>query len=263
MNDSFGDRFKRYESATQTTLMARSNMLLRVDGRSFHTYTRSCKRPFDDHLMYAMDQTAIELCQEVQGAKLGYVQSDEITVWATGYDSVGTDTWFGGNVQKTVSIAASVATATFNRERLIWDCESPKGTRPKGWPEGIQGVAPLIPPSQSRLPLAHFDARVFLVPDLFEVANAFKWRADDCSRNSIQMLARSLYSHHELEGKSTAQLHDLMHAKGVNWNDLEPRYKRGRLIKRVDTKWQVVDLTDFTFDYWIKIVMGVAPLPEA
>ncbi len=249
MNDSMGDRFKDYEAATQTTLMVRSNMLLRADGRSFHTYTRSCKRPFDDDLMAAMDLTAIALCEEIQGAKLGYVQSDEITVWATGYDKVGTDTWFGGNVQKVVSVAASVATAAFNRVRQV---QCIREARELGCLEGDLDI-------WGEFNMAHFDARVFLVPDLIEVANAFKWRADDCSRNSIQMLARSLYSHAELEGKSTAQLHDLMHAKGVNWNDLAPRYKRGRLIRRVEGKWQVVDLVDFTFDYWMGIVKECMP----
>lgn len=237
-------RMKIYESATRTYLPPRSNMVIRVDGRAFHTYTRGCKTPFDDDLMAAMDATAIALCEEVQGAKLGYVQSDEITVWATSYDNLGSMPWFGGSIQKMTSIAASVATARFNQYRLMSIFMSAE----------VQHMF-----TKAADHLAHFDARVWTIPELAEVANMFKWRADDASRNSVQMVARSLYSHRELEGKSTSELHDLIHTKGQNWNDLAPRYKRGRLVKRVDGKWEICDLTDFTWQYWMGIINEVKP----
>ena len=247
MNDSLGDRHKGYEAVTRFFLPARTNMILRVDGRAFHGYTRSCKRPYDDDLMAAMDQTAIALCEEVQGAKLAYVQSDEITVWSTSYDNLGSMPWFGGNVQKIVSVAASVATARFNQARFMQGMRAAEalGNDFNEWQRDDW---------ERTLSTAHFDARVFTIPELAEVANCFKWRGDDCSRNSIQMMARSLYSHKDLDGKSTEDLIDLIRAKGREWEDLAPRYKRGRLVKRVEGKWTVCDVTDFTWAYWMGIV---------
>lgn len=252
MNDELGDRMKVYEGVTRAFLTPRTNMIIRVDGRAFHTYTRGCKIPFDDDLMDAMDATAIAFCEEVQGAKLGYVQSDEITVWATSYDSLGTTAWFGGNVQKIVSIVASTATAVFNQVR--WQ------QNVKRLVNASQVLSDIMGQPCSLIPqIAHFDARVWTIPEISEIANVFKWRADDASRNSVQMMARSLYSHKELEGKPLSDLHDLIYAKGQNWNDLAPRYKRGRLVKKIDGKWQICDLTDFTWLYWMEIVKTQLP----
>ena len=78
--DSLGDRMKKYESVTRICLLPRSYTFARIDGRSFHSYLRGCKRPFDADVISDMDATAIYLCENVQNAKLGYVQSDEITL---------------------------------------------------------------------------------------------------------------------------------------------------------------------------------------
>lgn len=243
MSDDLGNRMKGYENITRNHLPPRTNLFIRIDGRAFHSYTRNCAKPFDDDLMAAMDQTATALCEEIQGAKLAYVQSDEINIWATSYDKIGSEAWFGGNIQKIASVGASIATARFNqvRDNQQYDNRCQVNDRP-----GI----------------AHFDARVFTIPELPEVANMLLWRCQDASRNSVQMYARSLYSHKELEGKNLSELHDLIHAKGLNWNNLAPRYKRGRLVKRVEGMWQIVDLDDFSFDYWFYLVKAAQPKNE-
>jgi len=76
---------------------------------------------------------------------------------------------------------------------------------------------------------ATFDSRAFLIP-YDEVANYFIWRQQDATRNSIQMVARSMYSHKELAGKKTSALHDMLMEKGVNWNDYPTVCKRGCCI---------------------------------
>lgn len=78
--DSLGDRMKRYEQACRTSLPPRMPVIMRVDGRAFHTYTRGCSRPFDEALIGAIDQVAIALCDEIQGAQIAYVQSDDISI---------------------------------------------------------------------------------------------------------------------------------------------------------------------------------------
>ena len=73
-------RMKKYESVAKGTLMSRMPVILRIDGRSFHTYTRGFKRPFDELLMAAMQETMKYLCENIQGCVLGYAQSDEISL---------------------------------------------------------------------------------------------------------------------------------------------------------------------------------------
>ena len=68
-----------------------------------------------------MNYTAIELCKEVQGCKLGYVQSDEISLLMTNYETTETQSWFENNIQKMVSVAASIAGVTFTiNSESIW-----------------------------------------------------------------------------------------------------------------------------------------------
>lgn len=204
MRDELGDRMKsQYEDRTRFFIPRRTYTIIRVDGKAFHTLTRDFKRPFDSVLMSMMDGTAKALCEEIQGARFAYTQSDEISVLLTDFEKITTCAWFDGNVQKMVSVAAACATAHFNKELAA---------------QGIHNKT------------AMFDARVFTIPDRTEVRNYFVWRQNDASRNSVQMAARSVYSHKELEGKSIPALHDLLHAKGINWNNYTSGEKRGRCI---------------------------------
>jgi tRNA(His) guanylyltransferase len=204
MADPIGDRMKAYEKAARATLPRRMPVIVRVDGKAFHTYTRGCARPFDEALMGAMDAVGVALCEEMQGAALAFVQSDEISVLLHNYRRLDTDAWFDNQVQKIASVSASIAAATMT-------CMSPSifgATRP-----------------------AHFDARVFVLPEA-EVCNYFLWRQQDATRNSIQTLAQSLYSQRELHGKNSSVLQEMIFQNGINWNDLPVRQKRGRCVVR-------------------------------
>jgi tRNA(His) guanylyltransferase len=120
MKDQLGDRMKDfYEDRTRYKLARRTNTIIRIDGKAFHTYTKGLQRPFDQGLMEDMDKTTEYLCQNIQGAKFGYVQSDEISILITDYDDIDTHAWFDGNLQKMASIAASLATAKFNQLRIM------------------------------------------------------------------------------------------------------------------------------------------------
>ena len=113
-NDSLGDRMKRYEGVSRNFLTRRVPVVIRLDGKAFHTFTRGMKKPFDRILMNAMQETMKCLCKNVQGCVFGYTQSDEITLVLTDYATIKTDAWFGYNVHKMTSIAASMATLAFN-----------------------------------------------------------------------------------------------------------------------------------------------------
>lgn len=201
--DSFGDRMKLYEEAARTTLPRRLPVIIRVDGKAFHTFTRGCARPFDDAITCAMDRVAEALCEQVQGAQMAYVQSDEVSVLVHGYKTFGTQPWFQNGVQKMVSIAASIATAAFNAE---W------------WRSHF---------AASRV--AYFDARAFVLPEA-DVCNYFIWRQQDAIRNSVRMLGRAHFSESECDGMSGEALKSkLLGEKGVRWDDLPVGLRRGRV----------------------------------
>ena len=224
MNDKLGDRIKNYyEDRTRTKLARRTNTIIRIDGKAFHTYTRGLDRPFDRGLMEDMDKTTEFLCQNIQGAKFGYVQSDEISILLTDYDDITTDAWFDGNLQKMASIAASLATAKFNELRLIRNMHENS--------DGLNAIEVI-----DSTKLAMFDARVFQIPYQEEVINYFIWRQQDASRNSVSSVAQSLYSAKELHGKKTNEMQEMIFQKGINWNDYTPREKRGSLIRKVERK---------------------------
>lgn len=225
--DSLGDRMKEnYENRTRFLLPRRSNVIIRIDGKAFHSYTRGMKRPIDEGLTEDMNLTAKYLCENIQGAKFGYVQSDEISIWLTDYDDLQTDAWFDYNLQKMCSISASLATAEFNRLRIVRQI---RDTFEMIKEENLSTVPLLHDIAKKKI--AAFDARVFVVPEMEEVINYFVWRQQDATRNSISMAAQSMFSHKELQGKSTNEMQELMFTiKGVNWNDYPEGFKRGRAI---------------------------------
>jgi tRNA(His) 5'-end guanylyltransferase len=212
---SLGDRMKMYESVSRNTLVRRMPVILRVDGRAFHTFTKAAKfeRPFDGLMSVCMENVAFGLVREIQGAKLAYVQSDEVSVLITDYDTIATEAWFANGIQKMVSVAASIATTSFIRG-LMFNSNQHRDllTKPLGikWPQ--------------------FDARIFNLPKE-EVCNYFIWRQQDATRNSISMLAQTHFNHKQLHGKSSAEMQDMLFKEvGVNWNDLDTDRKRGLCV---------------------------------
>jgi tRNA(His) guanylyltransferase len=251
MKDALGDRMKDYyEDRFRYKLLRRAYTIIRVDGKAFHTYTRKLRKPFDPDLMEDMDGAAAYLCKTVQGARFAFVQSDEISLLVTDFDSLTTSAWMDSNLQKIVSISASAVTAEFNRLRL---------SRPTGYRvnEKTGAVEEFEMNSPTIKPLAMFDARAFQIPCMTEVENYFIWRQQDASKNSISMAAQSLCSHKELQGKNSKEMQELIHQKGKNWNNMPVGFKRGRVIAKVDyegpgggtrSKWTSVEPPIFSKD---------------
>ncbi len=213
---SLGDRMKGYEAVQQTSLLRRTPVIIRVDGKAFHTYTKQfdmsgAQDPFSSHMYYLMQRTAQAMVSNMQNAVLAYTQSDEISILLRDYDTIDTQQWFGGKLQKMASVSAAMATAYFNWYVMDHvDVSTPH-------------CIPVIP---------LFDARVFNVPRE-EVTNYFIWRQQDASRNSVQMLARHYFSQKELMNKSNSEMQDMLHATfNVNWNDLETWKRRGSCVLR-------------------------------
>lgn len=229
MKDELGERMKNnFEIRTRTFLPRRTYTIIRLDGVAFHTFTKGLERPYDAGFIADMNETAAYLCSKIQGAKFAYVQSDEISILLTDFEKHVTDAWFDGEVQKIVSVSAGLASAKFNQLRLMRETSQ---TEDGAW----------INNYIDKMKLAAFDSRVYTIPDPIEVANYFLWRQKDCTRNSITMAAQSVYSHTELEGKSSNEKQEMLFQKGINWNDYPTRQKRGGFITRVEREMVMTD----------------------
>jgi tRNA(His) guanylyltransferase len=206
--DSLGERMKEYEAVSRTRLVRRTPVIVRVDGRAFHTLTRGFEKPWDRTFVRCMEDVATALCQELAGARLAYVQSDEVSVLLVDYQSLGTEAFFDNQVQKIVSVAASIATVAFNRSMALYHRDYAAG--------------------------ATFDARAFNVPRE-EVCNYFLWRQQDAVRNSIQGLGQAHFSPKELHGVSCDGIQELLfQQKGINWSETPTHLKRGLCVVKSD-----------------------------
>lgn len=232
VHDDLGTRMKTfYEMIPKTKLTRRIPVIIRVDGKAFHTFTRNFQKPFDDVLIESMQKTMKYLCENIQGCVLGYTQSDEITLVLIDYKRLNSSAWFDYEVQKICSIAASMATMAFNK---FFFENSKKYMDKYGYPKetmikyGNQILAYVEAVNKG----AMFDARCFNVPKE-EVTNLIYWRQLDASRNSIQMVGQANFSHKELQNKSCNNIQNmLMTQKSINWNDLPTYQKRGSCCVR-------------------------------
>lgn len=228
VNMPLSDRMKEYENETRFYLKKKKPVLIRIDGKAFHTYTNSFEKPFDEFITKSMQETMKFLCENIQGCVLGYTQSDEITLLLVDYNNKNTDAWFGYNVQKMASVASSMATLSFNKiiKNLISNNDE-------------------IDDAKREILLnkdAMFDARVFQLP-ITEVVNCFIWRQRDAIRNSIQAVGYYVFSHKETMGIKTSELIEkLKNEKNIDWNKLPLTLQRGSCcIRDVETKMWTID----------------------
>ena len=208
---------ENYENRSKTYLTRRTPCIIRLDGKAFHSFTKGFQKPYDEVFHKAMNSTLQYLCKNIQGCKFGYTQSDEISLLLTDYDTLTTDAWFGYNVQKMCSIAASMATLHFNQAfRTAINAATACKTLDK------HTIALMVARDKG----AMFDARCFSIP-ASEVCNAFIWRQEDATRNAIQMLGQTHFSHSELHKKNTDMIQEMLWQKGINFNDMPIEFKRG------------------------------------
>jgi tRNA(His) 5'-end guanylyltransferase len=204
--DTLESRMKWYESRfTNDVFMPMAPVMARLDGRSFSSFTRGLKKPYDERLSKLMIDTTKYLVEQ-SDARCGYTQSDEISlVWLA--EDWNTDIFFAGKIQKMNSVLASMATAYFNKNLIK-----------------------VIPERSDAIPL--FDCRVFQVPEAFEAVNCFIWREQDAARNSVQMAARANFSHGQCENKKCRELVSMLAEKGIRWEEYPRFFKRGTYVRQ-------------------------------
>ncbi len=213
MTQSIGDRMKNnYENRSRSFLTRRTPVIMRLDGKCFHTLLRDFDKPFDEEVSRAMVVSALTLVKQMQGVKCAYIQSDEVSILITDFDSLNTEAWFNYNVQKMTSVAAAIMSVRFS--------------------DYIQKNA-------------YFDCRVFNIPKE-EVVNYFVWRQKDWERNSLQMLALAHFSHRQLDNKKASDIHEMLHTKEINWADLDDKWKNG-VFMHVDEDNKFFERPSFRF----------------
>ena len=241
--DSLGDRMKRYEAVSKTSLVSRMPVILRIDGCHFHTFTKGFVKPFDAIMMKSMQDTMKYLCENIQGCVLGYTQSDEITLVLVDYQNLNSSAWFDNEVQKMCSVAASMAGMAFTRyfaTNVLYMCDDDNLEQLKIYNNAIKRGA-------------YFDCRAFNVPKE-DVTNCVLWRQQDATRNSIQSLAQANFSHKELQGLSCNKLQDkLFIEKGINWNNLKDEEKRGTCCVKTYFTQDGKERSKWVIDYNIPI----------
>ena len=193
-----GDRMKAYEACSSPQLTRRMPLIIRIDGRTFHTLTAKMEA-FDDKFNWAMRYAAVAVAEDCAGFVCAYIQSDEVSFLLQDWAELGTQAWFGKDLSKIVSASAATASIAFSKS-IELD--------------------------------ATFDSRAFVLPRE-EVSNYFLWRAKDAERNSLSKYARCHFSHKDLIGKGREEMHEMLHGVGKNWaTDLCGWKKNGSFVRR-------------------------------
>lgn len=225
--DSLKDKCEYFRSLTDYKLIPNSYVIAMLDGHSFSKLIKNkFKKPFDERFMGYMNKVAEYLCTRLQGVKLAYVQSDEISLLITDFDNPETDSPFGYRVCKLQSLLAGMASAKFNQLVAIDILREHK--------KDYENL-PFSDPWDDieTMHLAEFDCKVWNAPDWNVAYCHFLWRQNDCTRNSKQQAAQTYLPHKDLMKKKTDEQVELLKEKcGIDWNDYTNGEKYGRLVYR-------------------------------
>lgn len=257
MTVNLSDRMKKYEAVTKTNLTCRMPVVIRLDGKAFHSFTRGFDAPFDVVFRKTMCDVMQYLCEHVENCVMGYTQSDEITLVLCDYATTDTQAWFDNEVLKICSISASMATMAFNK--FFADNVTASviaGNLGEVWESARKYIKqrekePCYYDKAGNLKMGMFDSRCFNVPRE-DVPNAVLWRQQDATRNSIQGLAQQYYSKKQLEGVSNKELlGKLINDFGIYWEDYPTWYKRGVCCVKKPVEKTKPDGEKFIRNSWV------------
>lgn len=209
VKDELGDRIKAFESlSTQRRAFKGQPIIVRLDGKAFHTFTKGVNKPYDEGLTRMMVETTKHLVKTYH-ANLGYTQSDEITLMFYVESHSQSDYIFGGRFQKLESLLAASASVYFNKLIPVY-----------------------LPSKMNASPV--FDARAFVVPTMADAYDCFLWRQLDATKNAVSMAAHTYFSHKSLQGKHSKEMQEMLFSQnGINFNDYPFFFKRGTFAQRV------------------------------
>ena len=212
---TLADAMKEIEEVTtSTTLVPNIPVYARLDGRCFHTFCRGLDKPFDKCFMELMRETTQYLHSKT-GAVISYVQSDEISLGFL----TPTAMPFERRLFKLQSVFAGMASSYF--------CINGLTTKLK---EKIERQCP------------HFDCRVCQM-SLEDMTKMFLFRANDCLKNSVSMVAQANFSHKRLQNANTNdRKRMLLEEKGIDYDrDFSEQYRYGSYFRKVSEMKRLTD----------------------
>ena len=233
----FDARMKEYERKSDYRLSSELPVIVRIDGRCFHSFTKNCEKPFDKNIQRAMKETMLSLCENLQGCVFGYTQSDEISLIIYLSEEVNekgnqiAQPVFNWRIQKLCSTIASTATSFFNLyyfNSLLHDEED------FSLPTILEKMHPPT--------LATFDARVFNIPKK-EVCNNIYWRQSDAYRNAIQLIGRAYFSNKELQNVKCEKIISMLKDKQINLTDFPHQCLYGSYCIKGGKGWTIPEVT--------------------
>lgn len=212
--------FKELEAKSTVKLDKKLPVVVRLDGKSFSSFTKNFKKPFCEVFYLSMlDTTRLLLKSDVQGIVGAVVASDEISIFLRSFsDRKGNRSgYFDFNVQKLASTLASRTTRLFNicfRINLeIFAEES----------YDIKRLQALM----AAIDMAEFDCRSFSLNSNSEIWDYLLNRQLDFKRNAINMAAREEFSHSDLVGVPSAVVENSLNNLG---KFVEDKYKFGTIF---------------------------------
>ena len=166
--------FKQREQEVDTKVDVCGDTYLgvRLDGRSFHTLTKGCEKPFDIALLHAMVGGMECAFFALQNCIAGYTCSDEVSLVFKNPTDDPKNFAFQGRTQKIISILSSAMSVGFSK------------------------LSPFDVP-------ALFDGRIFLLNGIEEVKDYFSWRRIDCMKNAISTAAVCAFGHNAVMNLSS------------------------------------------------------------
>ena len=190
---------KEYEIYSDLRVPVNSKIIIRLDGRSFHSFAQNMelKKPYDDNFCRVMVNVSKELFEEFSPLFI-YSFSDEISILL---DKIP----FNGRIEKINSVMASFTSSSFT---LNYGVKFPKAVA--------------------------FDSRVIPITD-DKIYDYFKWRQDEAWRNCVNgygiHFLKSKYSssqaNEKINGLGLSDIHEMLFQNGINLNDVKTWKKRG------------------------------------
>lgn len=234
-NMNLKDKGRFYQKRRDYSIDPDKYILAHIDGRSFSRMVKNkFEKPFDNKFIEMMNQTAVYLCENVQGCQMAYTQSDEISLLIKKNNPEG-DVFFSGRLCKMQSIIASLATAKFNQLMMVYNITKDNYFFTKE--DTIDTIYDIVDAVDviAKSPLYQFDCKVWDVDNANDAMAWFLFRNIDCIRNSKQQTAQTYLSHKELMGLNTdEQISLLLEKTNVDWDSFDDGKKYGRFIYKVE-----------------------------
>ena len=232
------------------TVPPNKTFVMRLDGVSFHVFTRGIRKPFDERLRMSLVRTTEDLVTKFQ-ASLGYAQSDEISlVFPRAMNDQEWNAWqeweaweasratrmdlddhrprkrpvnrthsYNGRVAKLLTVVSSYASARFNYYMANDD-----------WSDLAPAVIEKVTSHT-----AMFDNRLIICDQMEQAMECIFWRSNlDGLRNAINAVAQSLFKAKELQKKSIVEVSELLknNFSIEVFRDIPQEYLFGTFIKK-------------------------------